>query len=208
MKTYPIMLNMQGRTAVVVGGGPVALRKAHALRRAGAMVRLVAAQLDSDADVDGMTVLREPYQPRCLEGAALALACTNDRAANAAIARDARAAGALVNVADQPDDCDFFLPATAGDGDVTVAVGTGGAAPALAAELKRQLQQALPPRVGEFAAALQQLRAELKAQGGNAARRGRILHRLAGGAMYRIYIAEGLPALRAAMNALASDADT
>jgi glutamyl-tRNA reductase len=223
MKTFPIMLSGSGLRAVVVGGGHVGLRKARALLRAGAAVTMIdagrpgeglpsrrAAGQTSRSVADSMAatvakargngealrVLRRAYEPSMLAGARLVLACTNDRDANRRIAADARAAGALVNVADQPDDCDFFLPAVVADGNVVIAVGTGGLSPALAASLKRGVAAALPKGTGRFAALLARMRRELKAAVPDAPRRMAILRRLAREDVYEEFLAGGAKAVR------------
>lgn len=206
MKTFPIMLDVRGRLAVVVGGGRVGLRKAVALREAGADVRLVAKDIDPAAEGEGLTVIRSEYRPEHLAAARLVLACTDDAALNATIARDGRRIGAIVNVADQPDDCDFFLPAVVRDGDVVVAVGTGGSAPALAARLKVRLAAALPERIGEFAAILSQAREALKARLGDTRRRGEIIKRLADEATYELFLARGPAAVHARLEQLIAEA--
>ena len=104
-------------------------------------------------------------------------------------------AGALVNCADQPADCDFFLPAVVGEGEVVVAIGTGGSAPALAVGLKGPVASALPERVGEFAAALGELRECVKADVADSTRRGEILRTLAGQVGYDAFCAGGSDAL-------------
>ncbi len=85
-----------------------------------------------------------------------------------------------MNAADQPEDCDFYLPAVLARGDVIVAVGTGGAAPSLAAELKGRLGEALPAEVGEFAEALAEIRTRLRRKIDGEDRRGLIMRELAG----------------------------
>ncbi|MDY6914550.1 MAG: bifunctional precorrin-2 dehydrogenase/sirohydrochlorin ferrochelatase [Planctomycetota bacterium] len=195
MKTYPIMLNVRGRLAVVVGGGSVGLRKVRSLLDAGAKVRLIAPDIAQNADLAGVEVIRRPYRRELLADAMVVFACTADRAANAKIATDARAAGALINAADQPDDCDFYLPAVVRDEDVVVAIGTGGAAPHLASVLKQQFAESLPPRIGEFAALLGVLRQELKLKLPKP-RRSEILMRLADEETYRTFCAAGPEAVR------------
>jgi len=195
VKTYPIMLDVAGRRCVVVGAGPVGLRKAAGLARAGAAVRVVAPGPPAGAVPDGVEVVGEGYDRRHLAGATLVFAATGDAALNARIAADARAAGALVNAADQPADCDFFVPAVATDGDVVVAVGTGGTCPALAAALKRRLARALPPRVGEFAAALAAARKHVRANVPDPPRRARILKHLAADAGHDAFMSAGLDGL-------------
>ena len=195
MKTYPIMLKVHDRLCVVVGAGQVGLRKASALAEGGARVRLVAKDVTPSARTAGMEVVRARYTPAHLAGAFVVIACTGDRQVNAAIADDARAGGALVNVPDAPDQCDFFVPAVVRDGDVVLAVGTGGAAPALAAGMRERLAAHLPGRVGEFAAALEHVRAVIRERAGNAAERRRILKKLSGEAGYEAFLADGLEGL-------------
>lgn len=195
MATFPIMLKLDGRRAVVVGGGPVALRKAHALRDAGAAVTVVAKELCDSTDTDGLTVVLGPYGPEALVGATLVFAATNDPGVNAAIADAARAAGALVNCVDQADACDFYSAAVVADGAVTVAIGTDGTAPALASQLKDPIRQALPERIGEFAEALQSLRDTVKARVSDSHRRHDVFTRLAGPDGYETFCNGDAPAL-------------
>lgn len=202
MKTFPIMLKLQDRLAVVIGGGQVGLRKVRALQRAGAKVRLVASSLSDKADnvektsLDGVDIRRQQYSSELLEGAFLVFACTDSSELNAQIADDARKIGAIVNAADQPEDCDFFLPAVAADRDIVVAVGTGGASPALAAKLKDYISAALPRHVGEFAAALADAREQLAELVADPARRMEIMRRLAEDDIFEEFLAKGPAAVR------------
>jgi siroheme synthase-like protein len=209
MKSFPIMLDMRGRRAVVVGAGPVGLRKVRALREAAAEVTLVDPA--ARAAPEGVRVIRRPYQARQLRGAVLVFACADDARLNARIAADARRAGALVNVADQPGDCDFHLPAVARDGDVVLAVGTGGLAAALAARLRDRLAGAMPARAGRFAQALSALREQLKHDVPNGATRMRIARRLSSQQGYNVFVRQGRTGLRRMLKRLvkdASDADS
>ena len=191
MKTSPIMLDLTARRCVVVGAGPVGLRKAEALRKARAAVCVVDPAPPAGADGDGIERVQAPYDPALLAGAAIVFACTDDPALNARIAADARSAGALVNAADDPAHCDFLLPAVADDGDVVLAVGTGGASPALAKRLRDELARHLPERTGPFAAALGQVRRQVRRKTPDPRRRRRILKRLAGRAGYQAFLADG-----------------
>ena len=212
MASFPIMLNMAGRLAVVIGGGSVGLRKAATLLEAGAMVTLIApdispeqeAQLQqtaASATAEGLpspslTVIRQSYRGEQLARAFLVFACTDDRALNAQIAADARKAGAIVNAADQVEDCDFFMPAVVRDGPVVIAVGTGGSAPGLAGFLRDRLADACPPQAGRFASALADLRTELRSKIADSSSRMAILKRLSGEKGYRRFVAKGRQGLR------------
>lgn len=128
---YPILLNLQGRLAVVVGGGAVGLRKVRGLLAAGARVRLVEPR-GCALRAEGLEVLCRPYRTGDLAGATLAFAATADRPVNAAVLQEGREAGILVNVADAPEQGDFNLPAVLRRGELLVAVGSDGRSPALA----------------------------------------------------------------------------
>ena len=202
MRTYPIMLDLRGRLVVVVGGGPVGLRKVRSLAAAGARVRLVAERLAGGVAAAGVEVLGEAYRSEHVAGALLVFAATDDARLNARIAADARAAGGLVNAVDQPADCDFFAAATVRRGDVVVAVGTGGNSPSLAAVLRKRLAGQVDEAVGQFAAILGELRQQLKALEPNTARRGRIMRALSAEAVFAAFRAGGPEAVRARFDAL------
>ncbi len=203
MQTFPIMLNLAGRAAVVVGCGDVGMRKVESLLAAGAKVTLV----DPNAPVScvarpSLTIIARPYSAKMVDGAFLVFACTDDRELNSRIAADARSAGALVNAVDQPDDCDFFMPSTIRRGDVVLALGTGGAAPALAAWLSREIEGALPDRLDEFAAALAQIRARLKKNVPDSRHRMEIVKALSGRPVYEAFAAGGTAALEKMLSEL------
>jgi len=123
-------------------------------------------------------------------------ACTNDPELNGRIAQDARESRIFVNAADQPAECDFFAASTIADGEVVVAVSTGGSAPGLARRIAEQLSSVMPPRVGEFADLLGECRSVVRAAVSDAHRRGEILKELAGEATYRLFIQRGPQAVR------------
>jgi len=170
------MLNLEGRRVVVIGAGRVGRRKAAAAVKAGADVVLVDPQ---GQEVQGARTVAASYDVSLLEGAFVVFACTDDRGLNAAIAADARRLGALVNAADQPEDCDFHLPAVIEQGPVTVAIGTCGCAPSLAVELKNRLAAALPPDLPEIAQTLEGIRNQLRLKVSDAHERTRIMRALA-----------------------------
>lgn len=162
---YPIVLDLSGTRAVVVGGGRVAFRKARALAEAGARVRVVAAELlPALAEDERLECVAEPYAAAHLEGARVVIAATDDEGVNARVAADARAAGAWVNVVDRPEQCDFIVPSQVRRGDLLIAISTGGAAPSLSRRLRKRLEAELGPEYGPFLVALRDVRDDLKAR--------------------------------------------
>jgi siroheme synthase-like protein len=141
---YPVLLELTGRRAVVVGELAVEAGKAEGLLAAGAEVTVVAkgpaAALDRLAADPRVSVHRRAYGgPADLAGAVICVAHAAEPAVRDAIAADARAAGVLVNVMDDVPNCDFAAPAVVRRGDLLIAVGTGGRAPALASRLRADL---------------------------------------------------------------------
>ena len=161
MADYPITLQLANQLCVVVGAGAVGLRKLAGLRQAGARVRLIAPDIPATLSDPELELCRRPYRPGDLAGATLVFAASNDRALNAAIAREARSAGLLVNVADSPEESSFTLPAVGRQGGLTLAVSSAGASPALSALVRDHLADQLGPEwatVLEIAASLRQKR--------------------------------------------------
>ena len=153
---YPVALAVAGRRCVVVGGGRVAARKVASLLEAGAAVHIVSPALADDLAAlaaDGrVTVDRRVYQPGDLRGAFLAIAATDARTVNAAVAADARAERALVTVCDDADASDVVGVAAIRRGHLTVTVSTEGDSPALARLVREEIERFLTP---EYAALLE-----------------------------------------------------
>ncbi|MGH7623820.1 MAG: precorrin-2 dehydrogenase/sirohydrochlorin ferrochelatase family protein [Gemmatimonadaceae bacterium] len=168
MSGYPVLLEGESIRALVVGGGAVAVRKVGALLVTHALVRVVATRA-SDAmralgEQHGCTLDERAYRTEDLDGATLAIAATDDREQNAAVGRDARARGMLVNVADAPAEGTFVTVATHRAGDVTIAVSAGGV-PAAAARLRDAIAARFDARYAEAVHALGAMRARLLAAG-------------------------------------------
>jgi precorrin-2 dehydrogenase / sirohydrochlorin ferrochelatase len=143
MADLSLNLRLLERLCLVAGGGAVGLRKAKVLLDAGARVRLVSPEISASSELENIQVLRRPFEPADLDGVLLAFAATGDRVVNATVAREARARGILVSVADRPEEGDFTLPAVLRRGNLIVSVGTGGASPALASLVRDRLGEVL-----------------------------------------------------------------
>jgi uroporphyrin-III C-methyltransferase len=157
MTPYPVMLTVEGRRCLVVGGGKIAARKVDGLVAAGADVTVIAPSVDPSITALPVTVEQRPYRPGdASAGFRLVITATDDPDVNAQVYADAEAAGIWVNSADDPEHCSFTLPAIHRDGDVTVAIGTGGQSPAFAAWLRDRVGESLPAGlsdvVGQLAA--------------------------------------------------------
>ena len=138
---YPIFLKLDGRLAVLIGGGGVALRKAESLLSVGARLKVVAKvvvdELSSLCRQKNVELIEGEYSKDFLTGAVLAIAATDDNKLNKQIYEDCRALGVLCNVVDVPELCDFFVPAVVKRGDLQIAISTNGLCPAYAAFVLR-----------------------------------------------------------------------
>lgn len=171
---YPVFLDLTAMPTLVVGAGPVAARKAAGLLAAGAHVVLVAPEvgdevgaLAADPGVAARVTVRiGRYHPSDLDGVHLVITATNDPAANAAVATDARTRGVLVNSADDPANCTFILPAIARRGRITAAVSSGGASPALAQHVRDRIAaEVLTEQIADASDVLAEERAAIHERG-------------------------------------------
>jgi uroporphyrin-III C-methyltransferase/precorrin-2 dehydrogenase/sirohydrochlorin ferrochelatase len=162
---YPVFLDLRGRRAVVIGGGAVAEQKVRGLVAAGAHVTLVSpettAALTDLALQRGIELRRRPYHGGDLAGAWLAIAATDDRAVNEAVWAEAERLGVPLNAVDDLEHCSFIAPAIHREGDITVAVSTGGKSPALAVRLRQRIGRLVGRAEARLCTLLGELRPEL-----------------------------------------------
>jgi len=139
---YPLMLELAGRRCVVIGAQAIREGKVEGLLAADADDVLVVDEAVGDRfdDVEGVHVERRAWRRSDLDGAFLVIASSDDAAARAAIAKEARARGALVNVVDDIPNCDWAAPAIVRRGDLVLAIGTGGVSPAAARLIRERLE--------------------------------------------------------------------
>ena len=140
MKYFPLFADLDGAHVLVVGGGEQAAQKVRLLRKTGAQITVVAESVTDELreleDGNAIWIVLRTFLARDLEGQRLVYAATGDRALDAAVSRAAKARGIPVNVVDAPELSTFITPAIVDRAPVTVAIGTEGAAPVLAREIK------------------------------------------------------------------------
>ncbi len=164
---FPVVLDLKGRPAAVVGGGLVAARRAELLVRAGALVTVFAGALSDEfrdlVAARGFShIAREPTRADFL-GVPLCFIATDDEGLLERALFAAREAGALVNVADRPASCDFLMPSIVDRSPLVVAVSTGGASPILGRMLKARLESTIPAAYGRLAELMRGGRTEVVA---------------------------------------------
>ena len=180
---FPVFLKLETLRLLIVGGGNVALEKLHAvLRNAPATrIKLVAKEISPEIRMLAATadiVLEErPYQPDDLEDIHIALVAVNSMVVAEVIRKDAHIRGILVNVADTPALCDFYLGAVAKKGSLKIAISTDGKSPTIARRLKEVLEDSLPDETDSLLEHMHRLRSRMK---GDFAEKVRRLNRLTG----------------------------
>ena len=151
---YPVLLDLRGRRAVVVGGGAVAEAKVGPLVDAGAAVTVVAPALTPglalQAREGGLAHVARAYAPGDLDGAWIVIAATDDPDVNHVVHAEAESRGILVNVVDDPPYCGFILPSILRRGELVVAVSTSGNAPALAVRIRERIERELGDEYARF----------------------------------------------------------
>jgi siroheme synthase-like protein len=160
---YPVTLDISGRPCLVVGGGPVAARKARGLLECGAKVTVIAPSLAPDMEslVPRLhAVERRPYREGDAASFRLAVTATGLPDVDGAVHADAEASGIWINSADDRAHSSFILPAVFRDGSVTVCVSSGGLSPALSSWLRDRLAVQCEG-VGALAELLGEVRARL-----------------------------------------------
>ncbi|CAN5470918.1 bifunctional precorrin-2 dehydrogenase/sirohydrochlorin ferrochelatase [soil metagenome] len=152
MSALPILLEGSGLRVLVVGGGNVGTRKARQFAQAGALVRIIAPVLDAALEAlvleYAMIVDRRPYASGDIGDAQFVISATNDRMANAAVARDAMAEHRLLNAADHSSDGNFAMMATHHRGPLTIGVSAGGV-PAAALRIRDAIAQRFDARYAD-----------------------------------------------------------
>src|SRR5437867_4344482 len=159
---YPIFVELGGQTCVVIGETAVRERKVEGLLAGGAAFMRVVAEGPARTldEIEGehaprVELSRRDWRPEDLDDAFLCVASADEAGSRAAIAREAHLRGVLVNVMDDPQNCDWAAPAIVRRGDLVLAISTGGASPALARTLREELEERFGP---EWASVLRVLR--------------------------------------------------
>lgn len=162
MAYFPLFISLDNLPCLVVGGGKVALRKVRTLLEYGARVTVTAPELDAELEkIPGITIQRRKFQETDLDGVELVFAATSDEECNRRVSQLCRERRIFINVADIPEECDFYFPALVRRGDVVVGVSTGGKSPAAAKKIKEKINTCLPQSLSDFVEETGQLRAAI-----------------------------------------------
>jgi len=163
---YPVLLDVSRVPVLVVGGGQVALRKVRGVIDGGGAPDVVSpdvvAELERLIEGRGLRWRQRRFAAGDAHGYRLVFTATDSAEVNAAVTAEAEAAGALVNVADDGAGSTFHVPASIRQGDVVVALSTGGASPLLSRRLRERLEAVVTPGLGRAATRLAGVRDRMR----------------------------------------------
>lgn len=159
---YPILVDLKGKKALVVGGGKVAHRKIETLLDHGASVEVIAREMGRPVaglvEAGSIRYGGQEFSEDRLDGVFLVIAATSDGDLNRLVSEKAQRRGLLVNAVDQPSDCSFILPSVLRRGDLVVCVSTSGKSPALAKKIREDLEEQFGDEFESFLAVMGRLR--------------------------------------------------
>ena len=189
MRYFPLFADLEAAGVLVAGGGEQAAQKVRLLRKTNARITVVSdAVTDELRELErqgAIAIVPRAFVAHDLDGQRLAYAATGDRIVDAAVSQAAQARGIPVNVVDVPELSTFITPAIVDRAPVTVAIGTEGAAPVLAREIKTRLEGWLPANLGALAARAQGLRSVVATRVPDGRARRRLWERLLQGPFRR-----------------------
>jgi uroporphyrin-III C-methyltransferase/precorrin-2 dehydrogenase/sirohydrochlorin ferrochelatase len=183
MTLLPIFLKLDGRPALLVGAGTVALEKIGSLLKTGVKLRVIAPQARPEirqlAAEGKLEWIEREFQPSDLDGNFIVIAATDVPEVNATVYREAVVRGIACNSVDDIPNCDFFFGSVVSRGDLQIAISTAGESPALAQRLRREIDEQLPDDLSRWLAELGELRREVLATQPRGEERRLLLHELA-----------------------------
>ena len=155
MEYLPLFIDLKQKACLIVGGGPIALRKARLLNKANARIDVVAPtivpELRQIVESSGGVCYQERYSVQRIDGKVFVIAATEDQAVNQTVADDVNARGLLLNVVDTPDLCNAIFPAVIDRSPLIVAVSSSGQAPVLVRAVRSQIESSVPANYGALA---------------------------------------------------------
>lgn len=166
---FPVFLKLQHLSVLVVGGGKVALEKLNALlaNSPRTRIQLVATRISDEiktlASVHAhLELMERVFLPADADGSDLVIIAIDNKTESGRIRAIAKAKGKLVNVADKPELCDFYMSSIVSKGNLKIAISTNGKSPTIAKRLKDLFNELLPEEIDELLDNMEEIRSKLK----------------------------------------------
>ena len=169
MDIFPISLKLQQQPCLIVGGGHIAYRKAVLLQKAGAVISVVAPEIEASlleiVQATAGQYVQAPFNSEIpLRSYRLVIAATNDAGVNRQVFEDCEAENVLVNSVDDPPHCRFMVPAIIDRSPLIISVASNGTSPVLSRQIRTQLEATIPHGMGKLAEFSGKWRSAVKAK--------------------------------------------
>jgi uncharacterized protein len=165
---FPIFLKLENLRILIVGGGYVGMEKLEAVitNSPATAITLVATQISNAikevaVQYPNITLIERPYDSSDLTGHDIVIAAINDPAISKQVVTDAKRKKILVNAADKPELCDFYLSSVVKKGNLKIAISTNGKSPTIAKRVKEVLNETLPDEIDALLDNMQSIRNKL-----------------------------------------------
>ena len=165
---YPIFLKVSKLNVMIIGGGTVGFEKLSFLLKSSPNANVVVAAKEFSSDLIALAkkykipLMWRPYSKNLLHKQHMVIAATNNNDVNREIHHDAKSKQLLVNVADTPDLCDFYLGGIVTKGNVKVAISTNGKSPTMAKRLRQFFEEIIPENIDDLVENLNIYRSGIK----------------------------------------------
>jgi len=137
----PANLNLKNKKLLFIGGGKVCIHKIIAVKQFTSDITILSEEFLQEVKDLGFTCIQKKYEAQDLDGFSIIFACTNNREVNKQIKVDVEKAGKLVNVADDPELCDFISPAIFKEGNFTISVSSGATDTLKAIKIRNEIKE-------------------------------------------------------------------
>lgn len=162
---YPLFLKLDNMKCLVIGGGVIAERKVSALIESGAIVTIISPDITEGimnlVDKNAVKYFKRHFEQNDTKGFFLVIAATNSEKTNSMIYEEVSGSQGLINCVDDPEHCNFYVPARIVRGDLQIAISTAGKLPLIAKKLRVLLEGLLPDSLGNDLSRLHRLRSRI-----------------------------------------------
>lgn len=166
---YPVFLKLDVLHTLIVGGGNAAAEKLHFILKSSPNARLTLVSPQFSPQIEQIvqnhplvTLLRKPIEASDLEGKHIAIVAIDDKTISKAIYDLAKTRNILINIADTPELCDFYLGSIVTKGDLKIAISTNGKSPTFSKRFREILEETLPDDLPQLLLNLNKIRDNLK----------------------------------------------
>ncbi len=165
MSYFPAFIKLDNKKILIVGGGYIAYEKLDHLLDFTHDIKVIALELSEQMqkriEQEDLVYEKRAYNVGDIADFAVVVVAVDDIPLQAAIFKESKSYNCLCNAVDSVDYCDFIFPSYIKKDDLTIAVSTSGASPAMAKHLRRFLERVIPDGIGEFLKEMKQLRSRL-----------------------------------------------